>query len=334
MDDGKCVFAGGYATGHDTAKLAPVYTVDSVTVNVNGGTWGIATAPCGGRGIFGGAFAGDNLGTDGVYAQVGNVDMTISGGTMGNVYGGGWAQKGAKSEVGDVSITIKGGTMANVFGGGSTSTSGGSTVAGNVTITVSGGTITGDICAMGQSATDSVTNAEVIFTGKNDFSCGVYGYTYVGSAVSDATLTFSDYTGTFSGAIGGFADVSVEKNSWMTLGTAADDVSNTAWTFDFAERDLGLDGNAALTWTTADFSDDTITLKIASTRSEGWTLVSGAAADKYNTAADAFVVEIDGTATSLTFDSATGKTDTIADGDYAGWGFAVEDSVLKFTKLA
>ncbi|MBP5531769.1 MAG: hypothetical protein J6Y54_07065, partial [Lentisphaeria bacterium] len=39
MDDGKCVFAGGYATGHDTAKEAPVYTVESVTVNVNGGTW-------------------------------------------------------------------------------------------------------------------------------------------------------------------------------------------------------------------------------------------------------------------------------------------------------
>ena len=46
-------------------------------------------------------------------------------------------------------------------------------------------------------------------------------------------------------------------------------------------------------------------------------------------------VEIDGAeAVSLTFDAATGKTDAIAAGDYAGWGFAVEDSVLKFKKLA
>ena len=96
-----CVFAGGYATGHDTAKLAPVYTVDSVSLTINGGNWGGAH---GGRGVFGGAFAGDNTtaGDAGVWAQVGDVDLTISGGTMGNVYGGGWAQKGAKSEVGDV----------------------------------------------------------------------------------------------------------------------------------------------------------------------------------------------------------------------------------------
>ena len=335
MDDGKCVFAGGYATGHDTAKLAPVYTVESVTVNVNGGDW--STAAHGGRGIFGGAFAGDNLGTDGVYAKVDDVDITIAGGTMTNVYGGGWAQKGAKSEVGNVNITITGGTIANIFGGGSTSTSGGSTQAGDVTITISGGTISGDIYARGQSTTDVVNSAEVIFTGANDFACGVYGYSYVGSTTdpSDATLAFSDYTGTFSGKVGGFADVTVGGNSWMTLGTAADDVSNGAWIFDFDERDLGLDGQAALTWSTADFTEDTVTLRIASTRSEGWTLVSGADASKYNTAADKFLVEIDGAeAVALTFDATTGKTGTIAAGDYAGWGFAVEDSVLKFKKLA
>ena len=65
---------------------------------------------------------------------------------MGNVYGGGWAQKiNGKSIVGDVTINITGGTIANVFGGGSHSTSGGSTVADTVSITVSGGNITGDI---------------------------------------------------------------------------------------------------------------------------------------------------------------------------------------------
>ena len=121
----------------------------------------------------------------------------------------------------------------------------------------------------------------------------------------------------------------------MTLGTAAADVNNGAWIFDFNERDLGLDGQAALTWSTADFTEDTITLRIASTRSEGWTLVSGAAASAYNTAAGKFLVEIDGAEVgALTFDATTGQTNAIAAGDYAGWGFAVEDSVLKFKKLA
>jgi hypothetical protein len=188
---------------------------------------------------------------------------------------------------------------------------------------------------MGQGQNDAVNSASVIFTGNNAFSCGVYGYSYVGGAAGDATLAFNDYTGTFSGAIGGFAEVAVEANSWMTFGTGADVSGNTAWNFNFNDRDLGIDGQAALTWSEADFTEDTITLQILSSRSEGWTLVSGAAADKYNTAAGAFLVEIDrGEAVSLTFDSATGKTDTIADGDYAGWGFAVEDSVLKFKKLA
>ena len=342
-----CVFAGGYATGHDTAKLAPVYTVESVTLSVSGGDWGTA---CGGRGVFGGAFASDNsaAGDDGVYAMVGNVNISISdvkkdgeviySPTMGNLYGGGWAQKGAFSRVGDVYITISGGTIANVFGGGSHSVDGakGTTQAGDVTITVSGGTITGDIFARGQLEGDVVNSAKVIFTGAEDFGCGVYGYSYVGGApASDATLAFTDYTGTFSGKVGGFADITVGGNSWMTLGAAAADVSNGAWIFDFDERDLGLDGQAALTWSTADFTEDTITLRIASTRSEGWTLVSGADASKYNTAAGKFLVEIDGAEVgALTFDSATGKTGTIADGAYQGWGFAVEDSVLKFKNLA
>ena len=322
-----CVFAGGYATGHDTAKALPVYTVESVTVNVMGGEWGSA---CGGRGIFGGAMASDNTanGNDGIYAKVGAVNISISGGTMGNVYGGGWAQKGALSEVGDVSITISGGTIANVFGGGSTSTSGGSTVAGDVTITVAGGTISGDIYARGQSATDVVNSAEVIFTGANDFACGVYGYSYVGEdPASDATLAFNDYTGTFSGKLGGFADVTVGGNSWMTLGTAAADVVNGAWIFDVADRDAGLTGTALLNWTAAEFTDDTITLNLASGDSNAWSLVSAASTTVYNQ----FDVLVDGTSI---LSETIALDDPIASGDYQGWGFTLEDSVLKFKILA
>ena len=319
-----CLFGGGYATGHDTAKLAPVYTVDSVTLKIADGTW--SDTPHGGRGIFGGAMASDNIGTDGVYAKVGDVDMTISGGTFGNVYGGGWAQKNAKSEVGDVSITISGGTIANVFGGGSTSTSGGSTVAGDVTITVSGGSITGDIYARGQGTTDSVESAAVTFTGSTAYSCGVWGYSYVGDEdPSAATLSFTSYTGTFSGKVGGFATVTFDGDSTATFGAAAE-INNAAWKFDLANRWDAKSEVSMLTWSNADFSGDKVTVNFADAdqAKAGWNIAdadfTGATFDLYIGGAEA--------AANIAYDTA------IEGGDWDGWKFTSVDGTLKFAKLA
>ena len=314
-----CLFAGGYATGSTAAK---VYTAGSVTVDISGGNWGSA---CGGRGIFGGVFASQ------VTAEAADVAITISGGTMGNVYGGGWAQKGGTSKVGNVNITVAGGTIANIFGGGSTSTTqesgNGSTFAGDVTITVSGGDVTGDIFVRGQGISDSVTgSAAAVFTGDRDFSCGVWGYSCVGGLPSDATLNFTDYTGTFSGKIGGFSVVAFDGNTEMVLDSA---VSGSAveWNFDVASRDAGLADTVLLNWSAADFAADTVTLNLAATDTNEWSLV-GAAAD---TAYSKFDVLVDGISIlpeTIALDEA------IAEGDHAGWGFTVEDTVLKFKNLA
>ena len=311
-----CIFAGGYATG--TAD-GLVYTVDSVTTTISGGSWGSAR---GGRGVFGGIMASQ------VTAQViGDVNLTVSGGSMGNVYGGGWAQKNGTSIVGNVNLTISGGTMANVFGGGSHSTSGGTTVAGDVTITVSGGSITNAIYARGQLVDDSVTDAEVIFEGATDFTCDVFGYVRVGGGDSDAALSFSGYTGEFSGKIGGFGGVTFSGATAMTLAAAADAVDNTEWKFDVTERAAELAGTALLDWTAADFTGDIITLKLASGSTNGWNLVDAAADTNYHK----FDVWVDG-ASIVT--APIGLGDQIADGDYAGWGFALEGTVLKFKNLA
>ena len=139
-----CIFAGGLAAGDATGT---VYTVASVTAGISGGSWGAAR---GGRGVFGGVMA------SGVAARTGDVTLTVTGGSMGNVFGGGWAQMNGASTVGDVYLTIAGDAqVANVFGGGGHSTSGGTTAAGNVTVTVSGGSVTGAVYARGHLADTS-----------------------------------------------------------------------------------------------------------------------------------------------------------------------------------
>ena len=321
------LFAGGYATGTATGT---VYTVGEIDLSISGGSWGNAH---GGRGIFGGVFA------SGVTAETDDVTITISGGTFGNVYGGGWAQKGGTSVVDDVEISISGGTIANIFGGGTHSVTapGGSTTVDDVSITISGGNITGDIFARGQSAGDVVTGDEVsvTFTGAADFGCGVYGYSYVGGAASDATLSFAGvsdeltgYTGTFSGAIGGFDSIRFAGATAMTLTTAAADISNVKWEFDLTERASSLAGTSLLTWSGADFANDTVKVCFAddAQTKAGWNIATVAEAFS----GTGFDLEIGGSeiATGLTYNQ------QIASGDYAGWGFALEEGVLKFKQLA
>jgi len=323
-----CLFAGGYATGDATGT---VYTVENVTVDISGGSWGTAR---GGRGIFGGIFAsGVNAEVTGdVAITVGdgvNADGTVrpGDGSMGNIFGGGWAQKGGTSTVGNVNITIASGTVTNIFGGGAHSTaSAGTTVVGNVEITVAGGDVTGAIYAKGQASGDNVTGtATVNFTGKNNFVCDVYGYSYVGGVGNSDALNFSDYTGEFSGAIGGFDAIKFNASTAMTLAAAADDVTNTSWKFDVSERFEEQAGTAMLTWSGADFTGDTIALNVAAGSTAEWTLIDAGETTGY----DQFELLVDGDSQgTLVLDQ------QLAAGDYAGWGFTLEESVLKFKNLA
>ena len=307
-----CIFAGGYATG--TAS-GTVYTVASVTAGIAGGSWGGAKN---GRGVFGGVMA------SGVEARTGNVNLTVSGGNTGNVYGGGWAQKNGRSVVGDVNIFITGGKLHNVYGGGCHSTTGGTTEAGKLTVTVAGGTITGAIHARGQFADDTVEGAEVVFTGANDYGCDVSGY---GTAGGGATLEFVSYTGAFSGSIGGFDDILIGGDSAMTLGTAADDVSNGRWEFDLTGRDGALAGTSLLAWSAADFANDTVVVRFADdAQARGAWHIAAVAEAFANTT---FEVEVGDASQGVV---AYGTP--IADGEYQDWGFVLDGGVLKFKNLA
>ena len=312
-----CIFAGGYATGTTLTSNASVYEVGNINLSIDGGNWGTAA---GGRGVFGGIFA------SGVRAETENVNITIYDGTMGNVYGGGWAQKGGSSIVGNVNISIEGGTIANVFGGGSHSTSGGTTEAGDVTITVSGGNITNAIYARGQLAGDATGDADVIFTGANDYSCSVYGYSYVGS--SEATLLFSDYTGTLAGAIGGFANISLEGDTALEL--TSGDISNTFWTLDLTDRDASFAGTSLVNWSTPNSSFNGATLEVsfadADQAAAGWCI-----AEASNFQGALFDLSIGGTDIQT-----LGYEEMIVDTEsqWYHWGFRADsDNTLRFCQL-
>jgi len=313
---GFSVFAGGYATGDATGT---VYKVDGVEVAVTGGDWGTAA---GGRGIFGGVMA------DGVTAEVvEDVNISISGGTMGNVFGGGWAQRGGTSIVGAVSITISGGSVANVFGGGSHSTSGGTTVAASAAITVSGGDITVAIYAMGQLDGDSVTGGSTVtFTGRNDYGCAICGYGSVESPTpTTAKLVFANYSGELSGKIGGFADVQLSGDTVAVFtGEIEDDI--TSWDLDLTGRAVSYrgDGLAKLD----EFADATtvkVTFADAEQAQGGWNI---ARVGDVNGANFDLTIGTEEIVSGLAYDTQIGS------GDYAEWGFRLDDGILKFQKLA
>ena len=316
-----CAFAGGYATGTDSAKLASVYDVGDVSATISGGTWGDATDAHGGRGVFGGVFA------SGVKATAGDVSITVEAGTVANVFGGGWAQKGGESAVENVSIVVTGGTVANIFGCGIHSVQGNSTTSvGNVSITLSGGNVTGSVFARGLVDGDTVTGyAVVTVTGSANYGCNFYGFSRTSTEDDKAELVFDGYTGEISGEITGFKSIALAGDTAMTFATTAD-ISNAAWTFDATER---TDATAVFaSCETADFSGTTVTLSLSETavRSD-WSLFDGGADTAYNEF-DVLVGGVSILTEALELD------EQIASGDYAGWGFTVEDTVLKFKNLA
>ena len=138
-------------------------------------------------------------------------------------------------------------------------------------------------------------------------------------------MSFTDYTGTLSGKLGGFNGITFDGATAMTLTTAAADINNGAWSFDLTDRDAELAGTSLLTWSTANFEDDkvTVTFADATQAMEGWSIA-------------------DANFTGSTFDLWIGENkaaenlaygDTIDGGAWDGWKFTDVDGTLKFAKI-
>ena len=84
---------------------------------------------------------------------------------------------------------------------------------------------------------------------------------------------------------------------------------------------------ALLKWDAADFTGNVITLNLAAGSANEWSLIDAATDTNYGQ----FDVRVDGVSIVT---GTIGLNDQIASGDYAGWGFTLDENVLKFKQLA
>ena len=167
-------------------------------------------------------------------------------------------------------------------------------------------------------------DATVAFMGDGAYTCGVYGYGPAPSATDGGTKTLdlTEFTGTLSGAIGGFDAIAFEGDTAATLSGST--IDNDEWKFYYTGRTFSAD-TAALTLNDGTFTGDSVTLALDATDApQDWNIATGVA----DTAIGFdYTVYVSG-------DEQTFVDGRIASGDYAGWGFALEDSTLKFKHLA
>jgi len=155
--DGSRAYAGGYLYGNaeDAEAAAEAQlTVKSVNITIDGGAVS--------GNLYGGAHA-RQFGN----ASVTEVNITVTAGSHGRIYAGGWAEKGAVSSVGTSTVIISGGTVDYLYGGGANAD--GTTTVGTTTITIEN---------------DAVVNTI--------FMSGRYGYSSVSGTV---TLNYNSTTG-------------------------------------------------------------------------------------------------------------------------------------------
>lgn len=259
------VIGGSLAKGTN-AGIATV-SVNKANTTILGGTK-IA-------GVVGGGVA-ENYGTatGEVSSSVTESQLTISGGTIDALrYGAQFAEDEAKgdaavvgggvasakgtgtitSSVTTANTTINGGTInGNVFAGGMADGTRATANVTNANLTISGNAdIQGNIHAGGyalNSGTATVEKATVTFDGNSSFAGKVFGQGHDATnnnkaTVSNSTLAFTNYNGTFNGQVVGFAELDVAEGSTLKLQTLSTGTT--------AEKKAGVFNNNALTLTGA-----------------------------------------------------------------------------------
>jgi len=169
------VYSGGYLYGNagDAGAAAEAQmTVDQVNINIDGGA--VSTN------MFGGAHARQNGN-----ASVTEVNITVTNGSHGRIYAGGWAEKGAVSSVGISNVIISGGTVDYLYGAGANAD--GETYVTTTNITVSDAAVVNTIFMGGRYGYSYVDTVNLTFAGENKELTRLSGVSSAGMDYADAT---------------------------------------------------------------------------------------------------------------------------------------------------
>jgi len=321
------IYGGGWVYGKAASAKRSTgcdYSIGGVTVSVN---TDVKSGTGNGRGIFGGALASE-------YAVVqvnGDVNVTVTGASVGNVYGGGWAQSGAESNiVGNVNVSLVNASVDVIYGGGAhgatAEVSGTTNVSGNVSILVDNSTVN-RIFASGQTKGDAIDGTTAVTIRGASTINAVYGTGfggYVGAA--SANLTLDGFTGTIRKELLGFDSVVIAKNTTATFASDAE-ISGSKWTFDLSSR---TETAAALKWGDGAFDTADFNLILGETATE-WTVCDLSGDDVKSDAFEnvSFQLAIYGETYNYTLGETISDTWTAWDG--ATLDYSDETGLLKFT---
>jgi len=170
------VYAGGYLYGNagDAEAAAEAQmTVDQVNINIDGGA--VSTN------MFGGAHARQNGN-----AKVDTVNITVTDGSHGRIYAGGWAEKGAVSSVGISNVIISGGTVDYLYGAGANAD--GETYVTTSNITIENDAVVNTIFMGGRYGYSWVDNVNLTFAGENKELTRLSGVSSAGMDYAKATV--------------------------------------------------------------------------------------------------------------------------------------------------
>ena len=166
--------------------------------------------------VYGGGYSD---GTDATVA--GNTSVTIKSGTVnGGVYGGGYSDGTDATVAGNTSVTIKSGTVnGGVYGGGYTKNNT-ATIDGSTSVTIEGGTINGNVygggyghAALQNGGTANVTGStEVVIKGGSILGSSSSSYVYVSGGGYATNNASSDGTDG-SATVGGNTSVTISGGS-------------------------------------------------------------------------------------------------------------------------
>ncbi|MBQ9803542.1 MAG: hypothetical protein IJW35_01725, partial [Lentisphaeria bacterium] len=176
LADGSRAYAGGYLYGN--AGDAEAAAKAQLTVGeVNVNLTGGTV----GGNLYGGAHARQNGN-----ASVTEVNITVTAGSHSRIYAGGWAEKGAESHVTTANVTISGGSVDYLYGGGANAD--GKTYVTTSNITISGAAEVNTIFMGGRYGYSWVDNVNLTFAGAEKVLKRLSGVSSAGMDYSEATV--------------------------------------------------------------------------------------------------------------------------------------------------